>query len=549
MLYTVPEIKNRAKAAELAGAFMAQRRAGYGRPHQDLLSWTILYRRYLKEGVLFDLPNHFFLKEIYELEAPRKVYMKAGQLGLSEFAVSWILWSADQRKATGLYVFPTDTAVSDFSTARIGPAIDVSPYLASIIVDGGGGKAGKSGADRVGLKRVGDRFIYFRGAKIDKDGKAPQLKSVDADVIVLDEVDEMDGRAPIIARKRLGHSRIAEELAISTPTYNGRGIHSMYLDSDQRRWHIKCDSCGRWQAPSLKHLVIEWDDLDRPMIWNGMGEDEPYLACEKCGAKLNRLKAGRWVPTYPSRDVLGYHLSKLFSWTGNLAQIIRSLSSVDETERRECFNQDLGLPYTPKGGKLTDEELDACLRPYGLGRQKNEKPFIGIDVGPLNTVIVRGAVQEDGTRPLRLAAEVESWNELGRIIREYNPSVVVIDGEPEVTKARELQAEFPDGLIWVADYPSNGLNDKDPVRWDRKNSRVLIDRTRLLDATYARFRMEENTLPGDGRSIPNYYNQLKAPTRVLKDGVVRYIEDSADHYAHAENYVTAASMRYRGLLW
>jgi phage terminase large subunit GpA-like protein len=172
-----------------------------------LLPWTQLRRKLLGPDKLFDLTQHKYLAGIYEDDCQEMVLCKAGQVGISEYLVSWLLHSASERQCTGLYVFPTDTHVSDFSAARLGPAIDpdVSQYLADLVMPASGGQRG---ADRVGLKRVGSRFIYFRGAKVQPDGRAPQLRSVDADVLILDEYDEMDPRAPALARERLGHSFI-----------------------------------------------------------------------------------------------------------------------------------------------------------------------------------------------------------------------------------------------------------------------------------------------------------------------------------------------------
>jgi hypothetical protein len=222
-------------------------------------------RRMLGPNRPFDLGRHRYLVPIYADDCQEMVQCKAGQIGTSEYLISWLLWSADERKATGLYVFPTDSHVSDFSAARLGPAIEseVSPYLAQIVVPSQIG--GPRGADRVGLKRIGDRFIYFRGAKVQPDGRAPQLRSIDADALILDEFDEMDRRAPPIARERLGHSSIGDVRIASTPTFANVGVHAEYLASDQRTWHVRCTACGRWQGLTIDDLVIEWDDLGRPV--------------------------------------------------------------------------------------------------------------------------------------------------------------------------------------------------------------------------------------------------------------------------------------------
>ncbi len=517
---------------------------GHAAGRLDLLSWTAVYRTWLRPGQLFDLTNHLYLVDIYNCRAREMAIFKASQMGASEFAVSYALHACDQERSTVLYVFPTEGHVSDFSSARINPALEASPYLSKLVISGGGGgeAAGKRGADRVTLKRVRDRFLYLRGAQVSPSGNAPQLKSVDADRVIFDELDEMDARAPVIGEKRLGHSLVAGRLDISTPTYAGRGIHARWLESDQRAWHVRCEACGERQPLTIQQVVAEWDELGRPVGWNRDGQGRAFVACRKCGRELDRLGKGEWVAAYPERALAGFHLSKLFSATADLDGIIAQLRKTDESVRKECFNQDLGLPYTPRGGQLTTEMLDECRREYGHGSVRGERPFMGVDVGSVLHVVIRGPRNADGERPQRFAGEVATPEEVGRLIRQYRPRRVVIDAGPETRMARKLQADFPDGLIWLA-YYVEGSKNEEATRFDPKNGVVLVDRTRALDATLEGFSavVQENTLPANARDIGDgdYYRHLTALTRVVEAGgrtgepVARYVETGPDHYCFA----------------
>ncbi len=243
-------------------------------------------------------------------------------------------------------------------------------------------------------------------------------------------------------------------------------------------------------------------------------------------------------------------MSKLFSATADLTAIIGQLQRTDETIRKECFNQDLGEPYTPRGGQLTEAVLDGCRRDYGHGPMRGERPFMGVDVGTVLHVVVRGPLDANGERPQRFAGEVATFDELGRLIRQYRPKRVIIDAMPETRMARQLQGDFPDGLVWLS-YYTEASKDERPARFDAKNGTVTVDRTRSLDATMAGFSevVQENTLPAAARDIGggDYYRHLTGIVRVIeerrRDGaaLARYVAAGADHYAHAENYCWVAT--------
>lgn len=521
---------------------------------EDLLSWTIKHRPFLVPGQPLDFVSHHYLTPIYQETSPWMIIYKSSQMGASEYLVSYALHGADQRAATVLYVFPTDVHLSDFSSGRVGPAIEASPYLTSIVVDAGGRSRG---ADRVRLKRIRDRFLYFRGAKVSPDGLAPQLKAIAADILLLDELDEMDSRAPEIARKRLGHSMLAEERTVSTPTYRGIGIHALWERSDQREWVVACPHCGERQYMDRSSVILEEDSLGRPVGWYGMETGSAWPACRKCRGRLERLAQGEWVPTYPGKIPVGYHLCKLFSPLADVGAMVRGLQAIDETARREATNQDWGEPYTPRGGQLTDDILQAATRAYSHGPVAGERCRMGVDVGDLLHVIIRGPAQpETGDYPQRYAGTVAEFADVIQLMRLYNCEICVVDGLPETREARRFQDSFPPGRIWRAYYVTQkiGLKIEEPVRLNLEEGFLDLDRTRTIDEMYARVLAAATgglepaqvtfSLPCHARGIPDYYTHLKAMIRILEDHVGRkvavYISTGADHWAHAENYCCVA---------
>lgn len=523
----------------------------------DLLEWTLKKRKWLGPDRPFQIDNHLYLEGIYRCRDKEIVLMKASQMGASEWLVSYAVHTCDQRKGNVFYVFPTEGHVSDFSTARLGPAIEASPYLTRIVVDGSG-EGGLSGSNRITLKRIRNRFLYFRGSKVGTDGNAPQLKSVDADVVIFDEVDELDPRAPAIARKRVGHARadLGNILWVSTPTYAGLGIHAEYVDSDQRKWFLPCPHCGERQPLEINQVVLEWDDLGRPVAWNGQAEGRAWAGCVNCGGELDRLAQGEWIATETQKEKTGFHISKLFSAQSNILTVVKNLDTTDETKRREAYNQDLGLPYTPRGGSLDSERIDACRREYGHGPDLRRTCYMGVDVGRVLHVVVRTLEDFETGETRQIYAGETSWDHLPLLVKIYRPKVVVMDALPETTKAREFQNMYPRNMVWLSYYPNFALGSKkEEMRdWNPKERTVLQDRTRVMDDTLAGFYGMKSTLPMHARNIRDYYNHLRATVRVLKESndgteVARYVETGPDHYLHAEVYALAAMRCIYGQGW
>lgn len=527
----------------------------------DLLTWTVINRQWIDTRNRFDLDSHLYLADIYACSAQEMCIYKAAQLGISELFVSYDLHGCGVRGMTILHLMPTESDVGDFSRQRFGGAIEASPSIASMIRDASGTQRG---SDKVTLKRVGDGWLYLRGAQVDtKKKEARQLHAVAADGVVFDEYDRMSPWVRDIALKRLGHSQVAEVRYGSTPTWAGQGIVTIWAQSDQREWFVPCGRCGHEayihisRKDECHYMVLEWDDLGRPSAWHGQAEKRAYVVCGKCGREIDHTAPGQWVARYPGRSLVGFHPTKLHTNQLPLLKIVTDLQAVDETGQRQAWNQHLGEAFSPRGGKLTEQILDECRREYGHGARGDDRPVAGIDVGKVLHLVIRSGKVDPNTGEWHqwFAGEV-SWDDALHLLKMYRVSRCVIDALPETTKAQELQGRLPKGTVWLCYYNLSDVGNKrvEPFVWNEEEGIVSCDRTRVMDKMFAGYYTNTSTLPLNIRDVPNYYEQLTAPTRKFverESGLVVSVYDEGetpDHYAHAETYTWVAMSAPEGVV-
>ena len=183
------------------------------------------------------------LAEIARDAHPLVVVMKSAQVGLTELEVNLALHTADTGYAgrgNVLFLMPNQNQMDDFARSRFDRAIQDSAYLRERLQPE---PPRRKGADSMRLKRVGDGYIYLRGADSQR-----QIASVDADLVILDEFDQMGEGVLELAEKRIASSRAGRIVVASTPRYPEAGIDALFRESDRRRYLLPCPSCGLEQA-------------------------------------------------------------------------------------------------------------------------------------------------------------------------------------------------------------------------------------------------------------------------------------------------------------
>lgn len=473
-----------------------------------------------KHGTL-DFDRFPYQRELYKEGADDRelVISKSTQVGASSWAVRWLLNACDTRGDTGLYVLPVKQDVYDFGSARVKPMIEASEYLR---------QRGAADVDRLGLRRVGLGLAYFRASQPKRE-----LDTVDADHLVLDEYDTLDhANIPDAERRLSGPLSRGLMRRLGVPSVDGWGIDALYQASDQRRWTVKCDACGEWQ------------DID---FFRNVDMVRAIRICHRCARPLD-VRAGEWVAEYPDRDVRGYHMHRLIAPDANLKSIIAASKKRTPMERQVFFNKDLGLPWAPEEGRLSDAALAAAQSAGGgyvmqPGYVGQSLVTMGVDVASARALNVRVSQHlDDGRKRALLIAEVQSFDDLALLMDRYDVRMAAIDHLPEGRLARSFAERFA-GRVYIVAFATNSTSP-DVLKVDEEQRFASVKRLEAIDATLELVRSQRNQLPLDWPD--DYPAQMKAAQRIAEEDavgrkVVRYVLRGDADYLMAEVYDLVAT--------
>lgn len=470
-------------------------------------------------GKKLDFDNHKYLTQIYEDQHPNIVYNKSAQVGLTERMITEAMWLPDQFRENSLYLFPTSGTVGDLVQERIdGPIMD-SKYLQTVNKKADKISGGKW-TNKVGLKRMSKGFIYFRGSN-----KPTQITSVSADAIFVDEIDRMTQENVPYFDKRTEHSDRKWQRWASTPTIPDFGISKKYYESDQHEWHVKCNHCG-------KYILLDFWENIKFDVDGGIKNER--IECNHCHKVIIPWQLeGQWVKKTDS-DVRGYHISQLYSPKFDLRKAIKESLKGDEFSVTQFYNQILGLPYEPKGSKITEEDIQSCIRDY-TSPSKEDKSYCGIDVGTYFDIVIIGDSR------LLFEGRVKDSDELIRVLKEHQPKSIVIDALPETRKSQEVVDAFK-GRAYLCYYA--GVEQVKGGEWFKVDkNKVNVNRTVSLDYSGQLIKTQELELPKN--ISPEFRSHMKNLIRSLvenNDGkeTARYVKTGPDHLRHALNYAYIA---------
>jgi len=492
---------------------------------------------------------HPWVREILDSQASFNYAMKAAQMGVTEVAINRALYVIDRLHRDVLYVLPTALNASDFSKARFNTALTLSPYLKALFTE----------TDTVNLKKAGANNLYIRGSRGDSN-----LKSIPVSDLILDEVDEMEQRAFLLALERLSGQVEKHVWAISTPTIPNFGIHKLFQGSTQEHFIFKCPKCGRrteFLWPDCVEIVGETVHDPRCA--------KSFLKCKECKRRLEHkekpdfLASAVWEVTNPAADenIRGFNINQLYSFTVSPGELVVAYhrGMGDEAAAKEFNNSKLGLPFLGEGAQITDDMLDTCLCNHTINERRPDVGSgrlitMGADQGKLGYISVVEWFLPEFARDINSVAigkllwfgrfGEEDWGILDELMREWQVLACVVDADPNINEARRFARRFW-GYVWLSRY-RKGVVAREMSIVEEDNAPIAqVDRSNWLSCSLGRFKVKPPRIQLPRDISLEYREHLKNVVRTYEkdefdNPKLTYVSTGPDHYTHSLTYAEIA---------
>jgi len=477
-----------------------------------LSDWILEKGIVTPSGVPFEFKAHKFLKDIYDDWTPIQAIPKGSQVGVTECVAIKTIYAAAHRRWNIIYTLPADDHLKQFIPSKLNMIIARNPALSEMVAPG----------DSMYRKQIGSNFIFYQGTFTEREALM-----LSADLCVFDERDHAKQDVIKQYQSRLAFSKYQGEWSLSNLTAPGRGVHGLWLKSDQKHWHIKCPRCNYEQT-------LSWpDSIDV--------KNEVYV-CKKCQKSLpdSAREDGFWV-AHETSEISGYWINHLMcSWI----PAKKIIANAFEPGGQAYFhNYVLGLPYRGSDETVDRDIILKSRKDKTLQEYTNLPVAIGIDTGLIWHVVV-GC--EAGIFDMKACSEEEAR----AMIERYKP-MCVIDLKGDTTTTRRLMMENR-GRVFGCDYKRDKA-DREIIKWGKaeKWGVVYVDRNRMIDQVIDDFHREK--IPIINRSVESLETFIKHWESLYKIrapdsmGIERekweFHGAQGDHFVHATLYFKVALSR------
>ncbi len=357
----------------------------------------------------------------------------AATVGLGE---NWIGYIIDVSPGPMMYV--------NGNADMAGPQMELR--VDSMINNSGISHKIKSQNMREGQRKTGDvknRKEFPGGWLLAGGPKSGMIKrSFSAKYIYADEIDmwpvsvgaEGDP-VQLLRQRKKAYASNYKILWTTTPLFKHNShIYRLYLEGDQRKYHVPCKHCGYMQSLKWKQLKFDKDENGNLIYKTDKSGNEIISSsvryeCEKCGREWKNddkdyfLPKGKWKPTAkPSFPGLrSYHISGMLSpvgfstWEDGVIEYLDAVKNNEKQKLQVWTNNFLGEPFEDYGEKINPATIYTRDRDYYAGTLPVESKPLFITIG--------ADVQAD-----RIECEIVAW---GKDAESWSINYHKIKGDTE----------------------------------------------------------------------------------------------------------------------
>ena len=494
----------------------------------DPLIWARENRLNLRDGIIFTLDGMKYLFDIIACDKKVVNCKKGSQMCLTTaFFIDSVHACKFRRYDQNImYMMPTVTAVERLSKVSFDPIFQYNPWIMN-----------KGDTNTTMCREINGRSIVMVGAQPKKVGGSgtkdtDNLRSIPCDDIKRDEIDLMDEDMVFMSKQRLFRSKHGRISNFGSPTYPSYGIDKLYDESDQRRWQIKCRSCGKYTclAETFPDCIIRKDGR-----W--------FRSCIHCQGEIFVVD-GDWVSEYPDRREAGFWVSGLLSPLANLDDYMYDYNKIEGAQMSEFMRSRLGIATTEAENQLDEVTVLSKCTNNPNQMVSTCETVMGVDMGKKIHV-------EIGTRTDREAYDLigiyvlDTLSELHDLAQKMNVHSAVIDSGPYDHGIREFQRTEP-YTIYLCQY-SEQMPGK--PKFDGKSGIVKVNRNEWMDKVHTTYVKNNIRIPRPSLAIKEYARQMTKTAKTIvthpDTGLTkpRWIKLGDDHHYHGTLYFLLAASR------
>jgi len=495
----------------------------------DRYSFTREFVCLRKQPISFE--GRPYLSAVYQSEAPRLVIRASRQVEKTTFLINSIIYLAIRHPGIHIVcVFPRQEQARVFSSTRLLGTIEDSPLIRRVLLSKKGRKP-----QVMNLRFANGSEVYIRAAYHTADA----VRGLDADVLIVDEFQDIAAGGLPIIEETLSHSQIRKLILTGTPKSIDNHLDSVYSRSTAYEWQVPCRAC---QLPVI---------LDESCI------GPASLICPKCRQSIDP-QHGSWVARNPQSSWGdGYWINHpMACWVTHQELLTRQQTYDPAAFRNEC----LGLPTSLGDHVVTREEVEACCTKHPMATdladihpRMRDRMMAGVDWGGggvSRTVVVIGYITNDGTLDVRTMAAIPVQEEAQRVVQSvadlctrFQVRAVAADGAGNGTVYNSLLLHKLPRLpkLFGMQYAAT---DHAPKPYRGRWLSWIIARSPSIGAVFHRIKMRRVAFPQLTQSAP-LLREIYCETAEYdpQNRSVRYLhpETQMDDTLHALNYLNVVA--------